>query len=147
MRLDAALAQHKIHIITLPSGYSSSSYDREKGSRIISSRAAAAAAAARRTSARRRCRRALSKSKPAWWSLPHHYYILGSGSHHSYDYRTNYYPTWNYEWWYVFPVCLADRASESSTLLEQATQWTIAFCGQSYVSKTIHAMQCGPFYE
>ena len=48
MRLDAALAQHKIHIITLPSGYSSS-YDREKGSRIISSRAAAAA---RRTSAR-----------------------------------------------------------------------------------------------
>ena len=49
MRLDAALAQHKIHIITLPSGYSSSSYDREKGSRIISSRAAAAAAA-RRTS-------------------------------------------------------------------------------------------------
>ena len=48
MRLDAALAQHKIHIITLPSGYTSS-YDREKGSRIISSRAAAAA---RRTSAR-----------------------------------------------------------------------------------------------
>ena len=144
MRLDAALAQHKIHIITLPSGYSSS-YDREKGSRIISSRAAAA----RRTSARRRRHRALRKSKPAWWSLPH-YYILGSGSgsHHSYDYRTNYYPTWNYEWWYVFPVCLADRASESSTpLLEQATQWIIAFCGQSHVSKTIHAMQCGPFYE
>ena len=55
MRLDAALAQHKIHIITLPSGYSSS-YDREKGSRIISSRAAATAnlgaAAAAATAAR-----------------------------------------------------------------------------------------------
>ena len=45
----------------------------------------------------RRRRARLAKASQLDGAYPMHYYILGSGSHHSYDYRTNYYPTWNYE--------------------------------------------------